>query len=37
MIELTTVSYWTLIALSVLGGYTIHGIIDAIKKGEFFD
>ena len=37
MITLTNAGYWTLIALSVLGGYTIHGIVDAIKKGEFFD
>lgn len=37
MIELTTASYWTLIGLSILAGYTIHGIVDAIKKGEFFD
>lgn len=37
MIELTIVSYWTLIALSILAGYTIHGIVDAIKDGTFFD
>ena len=37
MIELTTASYWTLIALSVLAGYVLHGIINAIKDGTFFD
>ena len=37
MIELTNVAYFTLIGLSVLAGYTIHGIVDAIRKGEFFD
>ncbi len=37
MIELTTAGYFTLIGLSILAGYTIHGIVDAIKKGEFFD
>ena len=37
MIEMTTAGYVTLIALSILAGYTIHGIVDAIKKGEFFD
>lgn len=37
MIELTTAGYFTLIGLSVLGGYTIHGIVDAIKDGTFFD
>lgn len=37
MIELTIVSYWTLIALSVLGGYVLHGIVNAIKDGTFFD
>lgn len=37
MIELTTAGYIVLIALSVLGGYTLHGVVDAIKKGEFFD
>lgn len=37
MIELTTAGYLTLIGLSILAGYTIHGIVDAIKKGEFFD
>lgn len=37
MIELTTASYWTLIALSVLAGYVLHGIVIAIKKGDFFD
>lgn len=37
MITLTTAGYFTLIGLSILAGYTIHGIVDAIKKGEFFD
>ena len=37
MIELTTAAYFTLIGLSILAGYTIHGIVDAIRKGEFFD
>lgn len=37
MIELTNAAYWTLIALSVLAGYALHGIIIEIKKGEFFD
>lgn len=37
MIELTTAGYVTLIALSILAGYTIHGIVDAIKDGTFFD
>ncbi len=37
MITLTNVSYWTLIALSMLGGYIIHGVVDAIKDGTFFD
>lgn len=37
MIELTTAAYFTLIGLSILAGYTIHGIADAIRKGEFFD
>ena len=36
MIELTTAAYFTLIGLSILAGYTIHGIVDAIRKGEFF-
>lgn len=37
MIELTTAAYFTLIGLSILAGYTIHGIVDAIRKGDFFD
>lgn len=37
MIELTNAGYVTLIALSVLGGYILHGVIDAIKDGTFFD
>lgn len=37
MIELTNAGYWTLIALSVIGGYIIHGVVDAIKDGTFFD
>lgn len=37
MIELTNAAYWTLIALSVIGGYIIHGVVDAIKDGTFFD
>lgn len=37
MIELTTASYFILIGLSILAGYTIHGIVDAIKDGTFFD
>lgn len=37
MIELTTAGYIVLIALSVLGGYTLHGVVDAIKNGTFFD
>lgn len=37
MITLTNAGYVTLIGLSVLGGYILHGIVDAIKKGEFFD
>ena len=37
MITLTNASYWTLIALSVLGGYIIHSVVDAIKDGTFFD
>lgn len=35
MIELTTAAYFTLIGLSVLAGYALHGIIREIKKGEF--
>ena len=37
MIELTNAAYWTLVALSAIGGYILHGVVDAIKKGEFFD
>ena len=37
MIELTIAAYFTLIGLSVLAGYALHGIVIAIKKGEFFD
>lgn len=37
MIELTTAGYIVLIGLSVLGGYTLHGVVDAIKDGTFFD
>ena len=37
MIELTNVAYFTLIGLSVLAGYALHGIVIEIKKGEFFD
>ena len=37
MIELTNAAYWTLIALSVLAGYSINEIIRSIRKGEFFD
>lgn len=37
MIKLTTAGYIVLIALSVLGGYTLHGVVDAIKNGTFFD
>lgn len=34
---LNLIQYITLIALSVLAGYTLHGIVRAIKKGDFFD
>ena len=37
MITLTNAGYWTLIGLSVLGGYVLHGIVNAIKDGTFFD
>ena len=37
MIKLTAAGYIVLIALSVLGGYTLHGVVDAIKNGTFFD
>lgn len=34
---LNLIQYITLIALSVSAGYILHGIVRAIKKGEFFD
>lgn len=34
---LNIIQYITLIALSVSAGYTLHGIVRAIKKGDFFD
>lgn len=34
---LNIAQYIILIALSVSAGYTLHGIIDAIKDGTFFD
>lgn len=34
---LNIIQYITLIALSVSAGYILHGIIDAIKDGDFFD
>ena len=34
---LNLIQYITLIFLSVLTGYVLHGIIDAIKDGTFFD
>lgn len=34
---LNLIQYITLILLSVSAGYTLHGIIDAIKDGTFFD
>lgn len=37
MIELTAAAYFTLIGLSILAGYALHGIVIEIKKGEFFD
>lgn len=37
MIELTNAGYIVLIALSVSGGYILHGVVDAIKDGTFFD
>ena len=37
MIELTTVAYFTLIGVSVLAGYTLHGIVEAMKDGSFWD
>lgn len=37
MITLTNAGYILLIALSVEFGYMLHGIVDAIKDGTFFD
>ena len=37
MITLTNAGYVVLVGLSVLGGYILHGVIDAIKDGTFFD
>lgn len=37
MITLTNAGYWTLIGLSAIFGYALHGIVIEIKKGEFFD
>lgn len=37
MIELTNASYFLLIVLSVEFGYILHGVVDAIKDGTFFD
>lgn len=37
MIELTNAGYVVLVGLSVLGGYILHGVVDAIKNGTFFD
>lgn len=34
---LNLIQYITLILLSVGAGYILHGIIDAIKDGDFFD
>ena len=34
---LNLIQYITLILLSVSAGYVLHGIIDAIKDGDFFD
>lgn len=34
---LNLIQYITLIALSVSAGYILHGIVRAIKKGDFFD
>lgn len=33
---LNLIQYVTLIALSVSAGYTLHGIVRAIKDGTFF-
>ena len=37
MIKLTAAAYFTLIGLSILAGYALHGIVIEIKKGEFLD
>ena len=37
MIKLTAAAYFTLIGLSILAGYALHGIVIEIKKGELFD
>lgn len=37
MIELTNAGYILLIVLSVEFGYVVHGVVDAIKDGTFFD
>ena len=34
---LNIIQYITLIALSVSVGYILHGIVNAIKDGTFFD
>ncbi|OQQ87019.1 hypothetical protein B6U57_07740 [Ligilactobacillus salivarius] len=34
---LNLIQYITLILLSVGAGYILHGIINAIKDGDFFD
>ena len=34
---LNLIQYITLIFLSVVTGYTLHGIVRAIKDGTFFD
>lgn len=34
---LNLIQYITLILLSVSAGYILHGIVIAIKKGDFFD
>ena len=37
MIELTNAGYVVLVGFTVLGGYILHGVVDAIKDGTFFD
>lgn len=37
MITLTNAGYWTLIGLSAIFEYMLHGIIESIKDGTFFD